>query len=106
MLERALLKLSKTTMQTAVCRAEPQSLCVVPRQPLVLVPVRDLKITAMSSSMMSPAPKPNRGPRPILPRTSAPRPPETPTSEGLSYSADTSRRGKWILLSKPSFYSL
>lgn len=33
---------------------------------------------------MSPAPSTSKGPRPILPRTSAPRPPETPgTSEGL-----------------------
>lgn len=80
-------------MQAAVCRAEPQNLCVVPRQSLLLVPVRDLKITSMSTSMMSPAPNENRGPRPILPRTSAPRPLETTACEGLSYSGDTSRRG-------------
>ncbi|EYB87479.1 hypothetical protein Y032_0262g579 [Ancylostoma ceylanicum] len=39
-------------MQTVVCRAEPQNLSVVPRQPLILVPVRDVKIAAMSSMVV------------------------------------------------------
>ncbi|KAK5967382.1 hypothetical protein GCK32_015465 [Trichostrongylus colubriformis] len=69
-------------MQTVVCRVEPQNLSVVPRAPLILVPIRDVNVAAMSS-MMSPAPSTSRGPRPILPRTTVQRPPESSTNEGL-----------------------
>ncbi|EYB87480.1 hypothetical protein Y032_0262g580 [Ancylostoma ceylanicum] len=43
---------------------------------------------------MSPAPSTSKAPRPILPRTSAQRAPETPgTSEGLPFSGESTRRG-------------
>ncbi|KJH46565.1 hypothetical protein DICVIV_07383 [Dictyocaulus viviparus] len=37
--------------QMAVCRTESQNLSLVPRHPLILVPLSNVKITTMSSSM-------------------------------------------------------
>ncbi|WKY16689.1 hypothetical protein Q1695_001375 [Nippostrongylus brasiliensis] len=80
-------------MQTVVCRADPQNLSVVPRQPLILVPIRDVKMAALST-LMSQAPSTSRGPRPILPRTTPQRPPpECSSSEGAAFTPESSTRG-------------